>query len=55
MSKKLWVHFKLVAEVEAEDADEAWYKAVDMVRDGGGEITGHTICDETGPIEEVMT
>lgn len=49
---KLWVHYKLVVEVDAETADEAWDKATDILRDGGGEITGHTICNENGAIEE---
>lgn len=51
---KLWVHFRLVVEIEdAEDADDAWDQAVDILRDSGGDIIGHTICDENGAIEEV--
>ena len=51
---KLWVHFKVVVEVDdAEDVDDAWDKAVDILRDGGGDLIGHTICDKNGAIEEV--
>lgn len=53
MPRKFWIHFQLVVEVaEAEDADDAWEKAIDILRDSGGDITGHTICDESGAIEE---
>lgn len=49
---KMWVHITVVVEVEADTADEAWERATDSLRDGGGDITGHTICDEHGAIEE---
>jgi hypothetical protein len=50
---KLWVHFKLVVEVEdAEDLDDAWDQATESLRDGGGDIIGHTICDKNGAVKE---
>jgi len=50
---KLWVHYRLVVEVDdAEDADDAWEQATDILRGGGGDIIGHSICDENGTVEE---
>lgn len=51
---KAYVHFKLVVDIdECEDADDAWDQAIDILRDGGGDIIGHAIIDAEGnAIEE---
>ncbi len=50
-----YVHFRVVVEIDKyEDADDAWEQALEELRSGGGDITGHSIIDETGnTIEEV--
>ena len=45
---RAFVHYKLVVEVDADDADDAWDKATDILRDGGGDIIGHSIIDQKG-------
>jgi hypothetical protein len=50
---KIYVHYKLVVEVEADNADDAWDQATDILRGGGGDIIGHSIIDQKGnAIEE---
>lgn len=51
---KFYVHYRLVVEVDdAEDADDAWETATDILRDGGGDIIGHSIITADGnSIEE---
>lgn len=50
---KLWVHYRLVVEVEdAEDLDDAWEQATDILRSGGGDIIGHTITESNGTVLE---
>ena len=51
---KCYVHYRLVVEIDdAEDADDAWEQATDILRGGGGDITGHSIIDAEGDtIEE---
>jgi len=46
---KCWVHFKLVVDLDdAKDLDDAWDQAIDILRDGGGDIIGHSIIDDDG-------
>ena len=51
---KTYVHFKVVVEVDVENVDDAWEKAVDELRSGDGDVIGHTIMAEDGStIEDV--
>lgn len=53
MPRKFDVYFRVIVEVEAEDLDDAWEQAIDILRDGGGDLIGHSIVDEeSGNVEE---
>lgn len=47
MPREYWVYFRMVVEVNAEegDLDDAWEQAVEILRDSGGDIIGHSIVD----------
>lgn len=48
------VEFRILVDVDdVKDADEAWEEAVDILRAGGGDITGHTIYRNNESVEEV--
>lgn len=50
---RLWVHFKVVVELDdcTDDANEVFERGVTALRDGLGDISGHTIVGPDGPVE----
>lgn len=48
------VEFRILVDVdELDDVDGVWERAVDILRSGGGDITGHSIYCNDQVIEEV--
>ena len=47
------VEFRILVDVdELDSVDEVWEQAVDVLRAGGGDITGHTIYKDDEIVEE---